>query len=69
MARFFVRAVSGDGEAFEGEMEATDQNAIVEQLRRRRQMPLAIEPAGEAGGGRRQSGALDWLNQPILGRA
>ena len=68
MTRFFVRAVSGDGETFEGEMEAADQNAIVEQLRRRRQMPLAIEPAGEAGGGRRQSGTLDWLNQPIWGR-
>ncbi|MEZ5931994.1 MAG: type II secretion system F family protein [Alphaproteobacteria bacterium] len=69
MARFFVRAVSGDGEPFEGEMEAADRNAVVEQLRRRRQMPLAILPAGEAAAVRGKSGALDWLHQPIFSRS
>ncbi|MGI9504196.1 MAG: type II secretion system F family protein, partial [Geminicoccaceae bacterium] len=70
MTRFFVRAVSGDGETFEGEMEAADRDAIVEQLRNRRQMPLAIEPADSAGSAHRGSGRpFDWLNQPIFGRA
>jgi len=68
MTRFFVRAVSGDGEPFEGEMEAVDQDAVVEQLRRRRQMPLAIEPAGKTEGGRLgQSRSFDWLNRPLFG--
>jgi general secretion pathway protein F len=70
MARFFVRAVSPEGEPFEGEIEAADRNAVVEQLRRRRQMPLAIHPAGEAGAAYRgKSGALDWLHRPIFGRS
>ena len=70
MTRFFVRAVSGDGETFEGMMEAADRDAIVEQLRNRRQMPLAIEPTDSAGSAHRGSGRpFDWLNQPIFGRA
>ena len=70
MTRFFVRAVSGDGETFEGEMDAADRHAIVEQLRNRRQMPLAIEPAdGTSAGPRSSAQTFDWLNRPIFGRA
>ncbi|NJO39072.1 MAG: hypothetical protein HC871_17565, partial [Rhizobiales bacterium] len=70
MARFFVRAVSAEGESFEGEIEAADRNAVIEQLRRRRQMPLAIHPAGEAAAAYRgKSGAFDWLHQPLFGRS
>ena len=68
MARFFFRAISGEGETVEGEIEADDRTAVVEQLRRQRRMPLAIEPAGSA---RRSSRggtpSLDWLNAPIWG--
>ena len=66
MTRFHFRAVSGEGEKIEGEIEARDRSAVVEQLRRRRQMPLAIRVAGEGGlEARGGKGLLDWLNRPL----
>lgn len=67
MARFQFRALDGKGETVEGEIEAGDQQAVVEQLRQRQQIPLAIHPAGAApltGGG---SSLRRWLEQPVLG--
>lgn len=69
MSRFYFRAVGGDGDMIEGETEAIDKSAVIEQLRRQSKMPLAIEPLGSAAaaaqGGRKRS--WDWLNQPIGG--
>jgi general secretion pathway protein F len=48
MARFQFRAVDPKGETVEGEIEAADQDAVVDQLRKRQQIPLAIHPAGSA---------------------
>jgi len=68
MTRFFFRAVGSDGDRVEGEIEAADRSAVVQQLRSRRQMPLAIELADGSGvspNGQRR--LLDWLHQPLFG--
>jgi general secretion pathway protein F len=66
MARFHFRAVTGKGDTIEGEIEAASQEAVIEQLRRRQQLPLAVEPAGSAAA-RAGSGSLGaWLNQPLF---
>lgn len=70
MPRFYFRAVSKDGDRVEGEIEAADQNAVLLEIRNRRQMPLAIEPVNgmnASSGGQRRF--LDRLNQPIFGNA
>ncbi len=69
MARFQFRAVSGKGETLEGEIEAADRAAVIEQLRQRQQMPLAIEPAGALPGKSRRSHIVSSLNQPLFQRA
>jgi len=68
MARFHFRAISAKGETIEGEIEAADQPAVIEQLRQRKQMPLAIQPAGTPLGRAARSGSLNWLNQPLFER-
>lgn len=68
MARFHFRALSGKGETIEGEIEAPDQATVVEQLRQRQQMPVAIQPAGTPLDQNRTSGSFDWLNQPLFER-
>lgn len=68
MARFQFRAIGAKGETVEGEMDAADQQAVVEQLRQRQQMPLAIQPAGTPLGPRRKTNPVDWLNQPLFVR-
>jgi general secretion pathway protein F len=67
MTRFYFKALNGKGEAVEGEIEAVDRPAVVDQLRQRQQMPLTIEPAGSvrAAGG---SALADMLNQPLFQR-
>jgi general secretion pathway protein F len=67
MTRFYFKALNGKGEAIEGEIEAVDRPAVVDQLRQRQQMPLTIEPAGSvrAAGG---SALADMLNQPLFQR-
>ncbi len=68
MTRFHFRALSGKGETIEGEIEAADQAAVVEQLRQRQQLPVAIQPAGTPFGPKRKPGSFDWLNQPLFER-
>jgi len=66
MARFQFQAVNNKGDRVEGEIDAKDQAAVIEQLRRREQMPLSIHPAGTGSISRQQSGGLiDLLNQPL----
>lgn len=66
MARFQFQAVNVKGDRVEGEIDAADQAAVIEQLRRREQMPLVIRPAGAAMADMPQSGGLvDLLNQPL----
>ena len=66
MARYQFRAISDEGEAIEGEIEAADQASVVQQLRRRQQMPLIIQPAGTSmAPSDEQSGLLKFLNQPL----
>ncbi|MGI9450735.1 MAG: type II secretion system F family protein [Geminicoccaceae bacterium] len=65
MARFHFKALNGKGETVEGEIEASDKSIVVEQLRQRQQMPLAIEPAGTVLSAKSGSGLIDLLNQPI----
>ena len=64
MARFHFRAVTGTGEVVEGEMEAQNQAAVVEQLRGQGHLPLAAEPIGASSG---LSTIHRWLRQPVLG--
>ncbi len=66
MARFQFHAINSKGERVEGEIDAADQAAVIEQLRRREQMPLDIQPAGAVMRSKRQKGGLlDRLNQPL----
>ena len=64
MARFHFRAVTGTGEVVEGEIEAQNQAAVVEQLRGQGHLPLAAEPIGTSSG---LSTIHRWLRQPVLG--
>ena len=68
MARFQFRAVSTKGETLEGEIEAADRNAVIEQLRQRQQMPLAIEPAGTKVTRGSPAGFSLSLDQPLFQR-
>lgn len=65
MARYHFRALGSKGETIEGELDAADQSAVVEQLRKRQQMPLAIQPKGTPLGSSSRSGLFAWLNQPL----
>lgn len=66
MALFRFQAINSKGDKVEGEMDATDEDAVIAQLRRREQMPLAIQLTGTAGGSKHQSGGLmAFLNQPL----
>jgi general secretion pathway protein F len=69
MARFHFRAISGKGETIEGEIEATDQAAVVEQLRQRQQMPVVVQSADARLGASRRSNLTDWLKQPLFQRS
>ena len=64
MARFQFRAVDSKGETIEGELEAADQTAVVDQLRKRQQIPLSINPAGSVKSG--ASSFRQWLEQPLF---
>ena len=66
MAVFHFRALNSKGETIEGEVDAADQTAVVQHLRERKHMPLAIQPKGVPLGKGGQSGFLQWLNQPLL---
>ncbi len=64
MARFQFRAVDSKGETVEGEIEAADQTAVVDQLRKREQIPLSINPAGSDASG--ASALRRFLEQPLF---
>ncbi len=66
MPRFLFRAVDSEGEKVEGEIEAADQNAVVDQLRKRQQIPLSIH-AADSVSGTGSSSLRRWLEQPLLG--
>lgn len=68
MARFYFRALSGKGETIEGELEAIDQAAVVEKLRQRQHMPLAIERSDSLLPPRHRAGLMHALNQPLFQR-
>ncbi len=56
MALFYYQAIGADGELLKGELEARDQESLVERLHQLNQTPLHIEEAAEAArrGGRRR---------------
>ncbi|MGI9510541.1 MAG: type II secretion system F family protein [Geminicoccaceae bacterium] len=66
MARFRFRALDGKGEQVEGEIEAHDQETVVLELRRRQQMPLAVQPAGASSGPGGRSSLRRLLEQPLF---
>ena len=68
MTSFQFRALDSKGELIEGEIEARDQEAVVERLRKRQHMPLAIHPAGTPSSPGRRSSLRRWLEQPVLGK-
>ena len=68
MPRFRYRAVASSGELLEGEMEASSEAQVVEQLRGQGHLPLRAEAvADRAGGGR--SSLREFLSQPLFGTA
>ncbi len=68
MASFQFRALDDKGKLIEGEIEANDQEAVVDELRRRQQMPLAIHPAGTRSNQGGRSSFRQWLEQPLFAR-
>ena len=51
MAWFSYKAVSASGEVIEGELEATDQRAVIDRLRREGHVPIRAEALRGSGGG------------------
>ncbi|MGI9498556.1 MAG: type II secretion system F family protein [Geminicoccaceae bacterium] len=68
MTSFQFRALDSKGELIEGEIEASDPDAVVGELRRRQQMPLAIHPAGAPSSPDGRSSLRRWLEQPLFGK-
>ena len=52
MPRFLYKAVSADGEIVEGELDATDRQAVVDRLHAQGHVPIRAELCPETGGGR-----------------
>ncbi len=53
MPRFLYKAVSADGEIVEGELDATDRQAVIDRLHAQGHVPIRAEPSRETGGRRR----------------
>ncbi|MEE8499229.1 MAG: type II secretion system F family protein [Kiloniellales bacterium] len=53
MPRFLYKAVSADGEIIEGELDATDRQAVVDRLHAQGHTPIRAEARAETGGRRR----------------
>ncbi len=53
MPRFLYKAVSADGEIIEGEVDATDRQAVVDRLHAQGHTPIRAEARAQAGGSRR----------------
>ncbi|MBR9830339.1 MAG: type II secretion system F family protein, partial [Oceanospirillales bacterium] len=61
MATYLYKAVTGEGEEREGELDAASPQAVVRQLQQSGLIPLAVDPVSPAGAlrslvGRRQGG-------------